>query len=135
MRSVAGIAVERIIEAIRALGRNFVSVGEINRGAAQCHMPGHGSFCQRDGGFFKKKLDAVVLRQLETQMLLARFGFFHQVERAGVGVGDIARFAENEREQGIDIALGRKRHADLQQFFEFFFGAFLIFASAQSFCG
>ena len=66
-------------------------------------------------------------------MFFARFGFFHQVERAGIGVGDIARFAENQREQGIDIALGRKRHADLQQFFQLFFGAFLIFATRAEF--
>ena len=54
----------------------------------------------------------VTLSQLEDEVLAALCFLFNQVERPRVATRDFAALGENEVQQAVGIAFGRKRRAD-----------------------
>jgi hypothetical protein len=65
---------------------------------------------------------AVVLREPEDQVFAAVALFLHQVEGAGVGGSDFTALAQNQPEQRIGVALGRKRDANFVEGLEIRYG-------------
>ena len=109
-RSVSGFLVVAPVEAVGTAARNAVGIGQIDHFAVHRRIAGQGIFAQRKLEFGKGKLHAVVLRQLETKMALARAGgqsvrarLLNQVKRAGIRARDLAGLRENHFEQRPDF--------------------------------
>ncbi len=71
-RVVAGLLIEFRIEAKRPRFRYAVRVGQFNHLAVERAISGHRIFRQWKRVFAERKLHAVVLRQLETQLRIAQ---------------------------------------------------------------
>src|SRR5580704_15027375 len=117
-RAVSGITVVTIIEVIRTIGGNFVSIGKIQNFAAQRGVTSHGVFGERQNKLLIGKFEAIVLREHETKM--AALGvFFYKIKRAGISGGDFTCIREDQAKKGADFTLRRKGDSDFVEFFAF----------------
>ncbi len=108
---VAGFLIVFLVEAVRARAGNLIRVGEIDDFSAHGRVTRKGIFTHRNHEFLEWKLEAVVLRALETKMALCRTGvqcirarFLDQIKGTPIGSCDLAGFGQNHVEQGVDIA-------------------------------
>ena len=93
--------------------RKVVRVVDDQRLASQRDVTGQtGARNRQDLLFERHDVDRVVLRQFPAQHLLPADGI-EEIERSGVGARDLARLAEDHRQQNGVVALGGERDADL----------------------
>ena len=97
----------------------MVGVTNVQGFARRSGVTGDAARINRQGELVEGHGLAVALGQLEDQALGAFARFLRQVKRPGVGGGDLAALGQNEFQQGVGVAFGRKRHADAVERLEF----------------
>ncbi len=106
--------------------RRRVGVGQVDALSRQRHVArdtflvdGHVGRRRRAAArVCRGQRDRVVLGKLEAEPPRFPVRLLDEVDRPGVAVGDGARVGEDEREEGVDIALGREPDADFVELFE-----------------
>ena len=118
LRVIAGLLIEAVVEMKRQVVRNFVRVLEIQHFAAQRRVARHRFFAQRQRHFLERKIQRIILRQLEAQLpVLPVRILFHQIQRTRIRAGDLPRLRQNHVQQQIELALRRERHANFVELF------------------
>src|SRR5439155_853663 len=112
LRAVAGLLVERSVDAERRAFGWRVGVGQVDRRAGQGHIAGHARARQWQRGGPEGHLQAVVLGQGEEEPCVAVSLVLHEVERAGIAVRDLARLGQDHLEESRGAPLGRQADPD-----------------------
>ena len=76
--------------------------------------PDNESVVKRQTGFFEWHRRGVVLRKLEVQTAHA-VGFFDEIQRSGVAVGQLARLRQQRLQQPRRVALSGQRNSDVRE--------------------
>src|SRR5580704_16628136 len=105
-RAVSGITVVTIIEVIRTIGGNFISIGKIQNFAAQRGVTSHGVFGERQNKLLIGKFETIVLCKHKAKVT-ALGVVFYKIKRAGVGRSDFARLGKDQTKKSPDFALRR----------------------------
>ena len=105
---VAGEGVHLRVEAVRAVGGQRVGVGHVEDLAGERHVTGQALRADRQRDGVELDRHAVVLGQLEAQAARAVGRGLHQVDRARVAPGDVARLGQDQLEQELGVALARE---------------------------
>ena len=127
LAAIAGLLVELPVEGVGHAGRQVICVFEVHTLAGLGNVAGNGTLVHFEQRLAKFQRYRIVLRQLEAQtaahMLaaLAPLGRklagdgFSQIQRAGIGAGDLAHFGQDHLQQGTGVVFGGERRPDLVQ--------------------
>ena len=117
-RQVVVLRIERCVDRVFGVGRKAVGVVDDERLRGHRHISRKALAGDRQNFFFERSdVDRVALGELPAKHTLS-VDFVEQIQRSGVGARQLARFAEDHRQEHLMIAHRRQRDADFAHLFQ-----------------